>query len=187
MTVLLVDDDPDLLLITKVILEKTAGFHVLKALTGTEALEIAHRERPDVVLLDVMMPDIDGPELVGEVSPGSEAEGHSRDLPYRKERSGSACRPRPPGRPGGHPEAVQAVGTGGAAYGHPESRGNLISIDGLFSGHWGRMEARWKPLILDLPIGVQSPLEVKKQVRIQESLYFLRFQKWAPTRLDRRD
>lgn len=64
MTILLVDDDPDLLLITKVILEKTAGFHVLKALTGTEALEIAHRERPDVVLLDVMMPDIDGPELL---------------------------------------------------------------------------------------------------------------------------
>lgn len=64
MKILLVDDDPDLLLITKVALEKTAGFHVLQAPTGAEALEIAHRERPDVVLMDVMMPDMDGPELL---------------------------------------------------------------------------------------------------------------------------
>ncbi len=64
MKILLVDDDPDLLLITKVILEKTAGFHVLQAPTGAEALAIAHREHPDVVLMDVMMPDMDGPELL---------------------------------------------------------------------------------------------------------------------------
>ena len=64
MKILLIDDDPDLLLITKVILEKTAGFHVLQALTGTEALEIARREGPDVVLMDVMMPDMNGPELL---------------------------------------------------------------------------------------------------------------------------
>ena len=64
MKILLIDDDPDLLLITRVILEKTAGFHVLQATTAAEALEIARRESPDVVLMDVMMPDMDGPELL---------------------------------------------------------------------------------------------------------------------------
>lgn len=64
MKILLVDDDKDLLLITKVILERTAGFHVLQATAGAEALEIARREGPDVVLMDVMMPDMDGPELL---------------------------------------------------------------------------------------------------------------------------
>ena len=64
MKILLVDDDQDLLLITKVILERTAGFHVLQATTGVEALKIARREGPDVVLMDVMMPDMDGLELL---------------------------------------------------------------------------------------------------------------------------
>lgn len=64
MKILLVDDDPEVLLITKVILEKTAGYHVLQATTGIKALEIARREHPDVVLMDVMMPDMDGPELL---------------------------------------------------------------------------------------------------------------------------
>lgn len=64
MKILLVDDDPDLLLITKIVLEKTAGFQVLQAPTGVKALEIARREHPDVVLMDVMMPDMDGPELL---------------------------------------------------------------------------------------------------------------------------
>ena len=64
MKILLVDDDQDLLLITKVIMERTAGFHVLQATTGVEALKIARREGPDVVLMDVMMPDMDGLELL---------------------------------------------------------------------------------------------------------------------------
>jgi len=57
--VLLVDDDPAMLLLEKGALEQ-AGFSVLEALGGMEALA-AFRERcPDIILLDVMMPDFDG-------------------------------------------------------------------------------------------------------------------------------
>jgi two-component system alkaline phosphatase synthesis response regulator PhoP len=57
--VLAVDDEPDVLRLVEIKLKK-AGFDVLTARDGEEGLNKAVSERPDVVLLDVMMPKMDG-------------------------------------------------------------------------------------------------------------------------------
>lgn len=61
-TILVVDDEPDILLVLE-ILFATEGYRVVSASNGTEALARFETERPDVVLADIMMPDIDGLEL----------------------------------------------------------------------------------------------------------------------------
>lgn len=53
-TVLVVDDDPDVVEVAKVVLE-SAGFTVVTADNGTDAIEIARQIRPDLIMLDVMM------------------------------------------------------------------------------------------------------------------------------------
>ena len=60
-TGLLVDDDDDLRLIGEMALANVGGFQVHCARSGEEALELAERTPPDVILLDVMMPGLDGP------------------------------------------------------------------------------------------------------------------------------
>jgi len=62
--VLIVDDQADIRDIARVGLELTTDWEVQVAAGGEEALEIAGRERPDVILLDVMMPHMDGPTAV---------------------------------------------------------------------------------------------------------------------------
>lgn len=57
---LLVADDEDNILISLEFLFKRAGFHVFVARNGREALELARAHRPDLLLLDVMMPELDG-------------------------------------------------------------------------------------------------------------------------------
>ena len=58
-TVLIVDDDPKLLkMLGRTLVYE--GFHVLSAANGTEALAEAQAHRPDVIVLDWMMPDMDG-------------------------------------------------------------------------------------------------------------------------------
>lgn len=57
--VLLVDDEPAMRAVCRLNLE-VEGFDVLEASEGGEALKLALRERPDLVLLDVMMPSMDG-------------------------------------------------------------------------------------------------------------------------------
>jgi CheY-like chemotaxis protein len=59
--VLVVDDDDDIREITGVALELMGGWHVIDADRGAKALALAREESPDLVLLDVMMPDLDGP------------------------------------------------------------------------------------------------------------------------------
>ncbi len=61
-SVLLVEDDPAMRLVCTYNLEAD-GFHVLTATTGREALDLAAREEPDLVLLDVMLPDLGGFEV----------------------------------------------------------------------------------------------------------------------------
>jgi diguanylate cyclase (GGDEF)-like protein len=61
-TVLVVDDDPDIARFVEVNL-RSAGYDVAVAADGLEALEKAGELRPDLVLLDVMMPRIDGFEV----------------------------------------------------------------------------------------------------------------------------
>ena len=64
--VLLVDDEPDILEMIGFNLEKE-GYEVFTAPNGRKALEIARVQRPDLVLLDVMMPEMDGMETCREL------------------------------------------------------------------------------------------------------------------------
>ena len=57
--ILLVDDDPDFVEATKAVLE-SRPYEVIAALGGEEGLKKAREEKPDLVLLDIIMPDIDG-------------------------------------------------------------------------------------------------------------------------------
>lgn len=62
-TILVVDDEQDLLDLIEYNLKKE-GFDVLQAADGIEGIEIARTRRPDLVLLDIMMPKMDGLEVV---------------------------------------------------------------------------------------------------------------------------
>ena len=59
--VMLVDDDADIRTIGEISLSKVGGWLVVLADSGTDALAKVSRERPDAILLDVMMPGMDGP------------------------------------------------------------------------------------------------------------------------------
>jgi DNA-binding response OmpR family regulator len=61
-TVLLVDDDPKIRELLRLYVERE-GHRTLTAATGHEALSAAHEHRPDLVLLDVMLPGLDGFEV----------------------------------------------------------------------------------------------------------------------------
>ncbi len=60
--ILVVDDEPDIVRLLTFALQ-TDGYQVLAAKNGAEGLEIAQREKPDVIILDVMMPGMDGFEV----------------------------------------------------------------------------------------------------------------------------
>lgn len=62
--VLLVDDEPHIRRIGELSLKKVGNWKVTLAANGSEALEAAERESPDVILLDVMMPGMDGAETL---------------------------------------------------------------------------------------------------------------------------
>ncbi len=67
LTVLLVDDDPDIRSIGALCLEGVGKWRALLASSGDEAIAMAHRERPDLILLDVMMPHKDGLVTLAEL------------------------------------------------------------------------------------------------------------------------
>jgi len=74
--ILLVEDDKDLsLLVNKKLTDE--GFDVAKAETGQEALDFLAKEKPDLVLLDILLPDIDGLTILHEIA-NSDA---TKDLP----------------------------------------------------------------------------------------------------------
>jgi two-component system, chemotaxis family, chemotaxis protein CheY len=64
--VLVVDDDPDILQTLGLCLS-SEGYRVLMAANGKEALDILEREHPSVILLDLMMPVMDGWQFVQEL------------------------------------------------------------------------------------------------------------------------
>jgi CheY-like chemotaxis protein len=61
-TILVVDDDPEIVTMLSLRLGKR-GYRVLTAVDGVEAIEKAKREKPDLVILDVMMPGKNGWEV----------------------------------------------------------------------------------------------------------------------------
>ncbi|MFN8460092.1 MAG: response regulator transcription factor [Anaerolineae bacterium] len=64
--ILVVDDDLDLVRLVRAYLEKS-GFHVLAAYDGATALHILRRDRPALVVLDLMLPDQDGWDITRRV------------------------------------------------------------------------------------------------------------------------
>ena len=61
MKVLIVEDDPAMLAIARLSLGRIGGMTVLEAGGGADGLALAESERPDVIVLDVVMPSMDGP------------------------------------------------------------------------------------------------------------------------------
>jgi CheY-like chemotaxis protein len=59
-SVLIVDDDPSIRKLVATTLEDVAGFELVEAADGDEALELAREDAPAIVLLDIDMPGIDG-------------------------------------------------------------------------------------------------------------------------------
>lgn len=75
-TVLVVDDEPDVLLLCRVNLE-FEGYRVIEATDGEDALERVAEEAPDVIVLDVMLPKLDGWQVLETLK----ADPGTRDVP----------------------------------------------------------------------------------------------------------
>ncbi len=64
--ILIVDDEPNILLSLEFLMKKQ-GYDVFIARDGKEALSSINQEKPDVVILDIMMPEVDGYEVCKHV------------------------------------------------------------------------------------------------------------------------
>ncbi|MCZ7554394.1 MAG: response regulator [Anaerolineales bacterium] len=80
--ILVVDDDLDTLRLVGLMLERQ-GYRIMAASSGQQALSMIYSERPDLVLLDLMMPDMDGIEVARRL----------RSSPRRRT-SSSSCSPQ---------------------------------------------------------------------------------------------
>lgn len=72
-TILVVDDEPQILRLVRAYLEE-AGFRVITASDGEEALYVARHEQPDLIVLDILMPKMDGLEFTRRIR-------RERDIP----------------------------------------------------------------------------------------------------------
>jgi CheY-like chemotaxis protein len=63
--ILIIDDEDDIRRISRLALGRVGGMEVVEAATGAEGISKAVSEAPDAILLDVMMPERDGPETLG--------------------------------------------------------------------------------------------------------------------------
>lgn len=75
--ILVIDDEDDIREVAQLSLEMVGGWEVLTAHSGTEGLVVAETEHPDAILLDVMMPDMDGPATFKEL----QANPTTEDIP----------------------------------------------------------------------------------------------------------
>ncbi len=76
LSLLLAEDDPDIQLVARLALRR-AGFDVRLAANGAEALEYIALQRPDVILLDWMMPQVDGLQTCTQLK----ADPATQDIP----------------------------------------------------------------------------------------------------------
>jgi CheY-like chemotaxis protein len=65
--ILLADDEPDILEIARIALEKIGGYQVAACTSGGEFLKRLPGFRPDLVIIDALMPDIGGVEVLAEM------------------------------------------------------------------------------------------------------------------------
>ncbi len=74
--VICVEDEPEMIELVKLILSRK-GFEVIGAVGGRSGLELIEQKKPDLVLLDLMMPDMDGWEVYQQMK----AHEHLRNIP----------------------------------------------------------------------------------------------------------
>ena len=65
-TALIIEDNNDNMVLITRLLEKS-GYLTLKAMTGREGFEMAQGERPDFIILDIQLPDIDGTDVLQRI------------------------------------------------------------------------------------------------------------------------
>ena len=66
-TILVIDDEEDLGFFIKSTLELTGKFNVLQSTNGKSGVKIAQKKKPDLILLDIMMPKMNGYEVLKEL------------------------------------------------------------------------------------------------------------------------
>jgi len=90
--IMVVDDEPDTVDLVKLVLE-TEGFEVITAYSGDECLKKLHESLPDAVLLDIMMPEMDGwkySKRSGKSSRTCRGNAHCQEPGYRYN-AGPSC------------------------------------------------------------------------------------------------
>lgn len=75
--ILIVDDDPGTLLVASMALQYAGGYEVLLAASGADALVCARQDRPDAILMDIVMHDLDGVAVLAKLR----AEPETRSIP----------------------------------------------------------------------------------------------------------
>ncbi len=72
--ILVIDDEDDIREVAQLSLEMVAGWEVLTACSGHEGIAVASKEQPSAILLDVMMPEMDGPATYAKLQANSTTE-----------------------------------------------------------------------------------------------------------------
>ena len=94
--VLIADDDRITRMLVRLLLERD-GYEVLEGENGAQAVEIAHREHPDLLIIDLMMPEMDGYQAIEQHSPrrvAGDAAGDGADRRGRPRHRAARARDR---------------------------------------------------------------------------------------------
>ena len=65
--ILFIDDEEDIKILAQFCLESEAGWFMIGASNGLEGITIAEKEQPDAILLDAMMPELDGIQTIAKL------------------------------------------------------------------------------------------------------------------------
>ena len=90
--ILIIDDEEDIREVAQICLELTAGWRTMGAGSGAEGSARAHSDRPDAILLDVMMPGKDGIAVLGDLR----ADPLTADIPVIMLTAKASAQRRPP-------------------------------------------------------------------------------------------
>jgi|SRR5208283_917282 len=72
--ILMIDDEEDLAYFVRLNLEKTGKFTVITAKRGSEGIKLAKTEKPDLILLDLVMPGLDGGQVAAQLMDNASTE-----------------------------------------------------------------------------------------------------------------